>query len=53
VDLTAGVTAAQQTRLRARSRITIRGALEYQACDDQVCFLPKSVPLEWTVPVKR
>jgi DsbC/DsbD-like thiol-disulfide interchange protein len=53
LDITAGDTAAEQARLRARSRLTIKGKLEYQACDDTVCYLPTSVPLEWTVRVKR
>jgi hypothetical protein len=29
--------------------ITVSGRLEYQACDDKVCFAPVSVPLSWTV----
>ena len=28
---------------------TITGALAYQACDDEVCFNPVSVPVSWTV----
>ena len=31
--------------------ITIKGTLRYQACDDQICFLPKTVPVEWVVGV--
>ena len=27
--------------------VTIRGSLRYQACDDKVCYLPVTVPLEW------
>ena len=33
----------------ARKSIKISGRLEYQACDDKVCFAPASVPLSWTV----
>jgi hypothetical protein len=29
--------------------LAVKGRLEYQACDDQVCFAPVSVPLSWTV----
>ena len=29
--------------------IRISGRLDYQACDDKVCFAPVSVPLSWTV----
>ena len=28
--------------------LTIEGALEYQACDDEVCYLPTEVPVRWT-----
>jgi DsbC/DsbD-like thiol-disulfide interchange protein len=52
-DITAGATGAQQAELRSRSRLAINGELEYQACDDTVCYLPASIPLEWTVRVKR
>ena len=29
--------------------LTLRGTLDYQACDDRVCYSPVSVPLSWTV----
>jgi hypothetical protein len=31
--------------------VTIRGQLNYQACDSKVCFLPASVPVEWRLQV--
>lgn len=31
------------------SRLRVSGVLTYQACDDRVCYLPDSLPLEWTV----
>jgi DsbC/DsbD-like thiol-disulfide interchange protein len=34
-------------------RMTIKAALNYQACDDRICFPPVSVPLSWTVRIKR
>jgi DsbC/DsbD-like thiol-disulfide interchange protein len=34
---------------RTSAPITIKGTLRYQACDDTVCYLPKSVPLTWVV----
>ena len=37
-------------------KITIKGNLEYQACDSKICFLPASVPVEWQfqiVPLDR
>ena len=30
---------------------TIKGSLRYQACDDAICYLPKTIPVEWTVGV--
>jgi peroxiredoxin len=27
--------------------VTVKGRLEYQACDSMICFLPASVPAEW------
>jgi len=35
----------------ADSTITITGALDYQACDDRVCYLPESIPLRWKMKV--
>lgn len=29
--------------------LVITGRLEYQACDDKVCYLPQTLPLTWTV----
>jgi hypothetical protein len=31
-----------------KGEITIHGVLKYQACDDKMCFIPASVPLDWT-----
>lgn len=39
--------------LKDLTSMTIKGTFEYQACDDKVCFPPQSVPLTWTVGVKR
>jgi peroxiredoxin len=36
--------------------VTVKGKLEYQACDSKICFLPESMPLEWhfqIVPLDR
>ena len=35
---------------KSREALAVTGRLEYQACDDKVCFAPVSVPLAWTVP---
>jgi DsbC/DsbD-like thiol-disulfide interchange protein len=36
----------------ASSSITLVGTLEYQACDDHVCYLPESIPLQWALRVE-
>jgi hypothetical protein len=38
-----------ESRSGSPKRLKINGQLEYQACDDKVCFAPVSIPLEWTV----
>jgi len=38
---------------RQTVRLKITGTLSYQACDDRVCYLPESVPLEWNLAVAR
>jgi len=32
--------------------VTLTGSVDYQACDDKVCFPPQSQPFSVTVPVK-
>jgi hypothetical protein len=38
--------------LKDRTSLTIDARLEYQACDDAVCFVPASVPLSWTISLR-
>lgn len=32
--------------------LTITGTLDYQACDDEICYPPQSVPVKWTIGLK-
>jgi hypothetical protein len=32
--------------------VKIHGTLKYQACDDKICYLPQTVPLEWTLKLE-
>ncbi len=41
-----------QAALRGKEAVTIAGTLEFQACDDQICFTPASVPLSWTFTLR-
>ena len=36
----------------ARGTVVINGTVRYQACDDAICYLPKTVPVQWSVEVK-
>jgi DsbC/DsbD-like thiol-disulfide interchange protein len=36
----------------ASGALTIKGTVRYQACDDTICYLPKTIPVEWTLTVK-
>jgi DsbC/DsbD-like thiol-disulfide interchange protein len=38
--------------LKAGATVVIGGTVNYQACDDKVCFPPESAPVTWTVTVK-
>lgn len=51
-DVAIDASAAGVRALAGRDRLTIAGTLEYQACDDAVCFTPQSIPLSWTVTLK-
>jgi hypothetical protein len=37
---------------KVKGAVTIEGTLRYQACDDRMCYVPKSVPLKWTLQVQ-
>ena len=51
-DVTLLATPEAQKLLAAMTTLTITGALEYQACDDKVCFNPTRVPISFVVSVK-
>ena len=50
------VTVARDTTLKplldAEGKLTIEGALKYQACDDKLCYPPETVPLRWSLQVE-
>jgi DsbC/DsbD-like thiol-disulfide interchange protein len=37
---------------RPGTTMTIRGTVNYQACDDKVCFIPAAAPVTWTLTVR-
>ena len=42
-----------RTALKAQETVTITGSLEYQACDDRLCFTPRSIPVSYTVRLRQ
>ena len=42
-----------QTAYRGKDALTITGTLEYQACDDKICFNPAAVAVSWTVALRQ
>lgn len=51
-DITiAGVTALEPV-LAGNQKISIRGQLRYQVCDDKICYLPQNIPVEWLLKVQ-
>jgi hypothetical protein len=51
-DVTILATREAQKLLAGMPALTISGRLEYQACDDTICYQPQSVPVSWTLKVK-
>ena len=39
--------------LKGLEAVTISGSLEYQACDDRLCFTPRSIPVSYTVRLRQ
>jgi peroxiredoxin len=55
-DVTLALTPALRKRATAGETLRLSGSLEYQACDDKVCYRPQTLPVEWSmrlVPIGR
>jgi hypothetical protein len=52
-DVTLLATPETQKMLAGVTSVTISGALEYQACDDKVCFNPGRIPVSFVVKLKE
>ena len=39
--------------LKTATTLTLSGTVKYQACDDRVCFIPASVPVSWTLQIRK
>ena len=52
VELVPEVTPEAQKAFSGKKELSLTGTLEYQACDDKICYNPSVVPLSWTVEVR-
>ncbi|MEZ5416786.1 MAG: protein-disulfide reductase DsbD family protein [Vicinamibacterales bacterium] len=52
-DVTVLATPDAQKALADQTSLTVAGRLEYQACDDKVCYAPASVPITFTLDLTR
>ena len=52
LDVVPEATAEARKALAGKNELVISGTLEYQACDDKICYNPVSLPLSWTVALK-
>ena len=37
---------------KAGSTLTVAGVVNYQACDDRICFKPTTLPVSWNVKIR-
>ena len=51
-DVTVARDATLKPLLDAEGKLTIEGALKYQACDDKLCYPPESVAVRWSLHVE-
>jgi hypothetical protein len=52
-DVVAEATAEARKALAGRNELVINATLEYQACDDRICYNPVSLPLSWKVALRE
>lgn len=52
-EVTVALTPAVRDQARTPgASLTIGGTLRYQACDDAICYMPKELPVSWTVKLR-
>jgi len=49
LDVVPEATAEARKAFAGKNELVVSGTLEYQACDDKICYNPVSLPLTWTV----
>ena len=51
-SVTISTAPAQRAAVSRLKTMTVRGTLDYQACDDRICFLPKSIPVSFGIKIR-
>ena len=51
-DVVLAASSVLQPLLEGDKTLKIRGSLRYQACDDKICYLPETLPMEWTLQME-
>ncbi len=49
MDVVQDATAEARKAFAGRNELVVAGTLQYQACDDKICYNPVSLPLTWKV----
>ena len=52
-DVAFEASADARKALASAERVTITGILEYQACDDKICYISKSLPVTYSVRLRQ
>jgi hypothetical protein len=50
-EIALGASKEIQAALKKQKTLTINGQLDYQACDDKLCYRPASIPVSWSFTV--
>jgi peroxiredoxin len=53
MDVVPDATAEARKALADKRELVVDGTLEYQACDDKICYNPVSIPLSWRVALRE
>ena len=51
-DVTILATPDARKMLTTMKSVTLTGKVNYQACDDTLCYTPQSIPVKWMVPLR-
>ena len=51
-DLTIGGNQDLKTLLGPGRELTVTASFRYQACDDRMCYAPRTLPLKWTFHIE-